>query len=51
LAVEFVVLRRRFLVKIRRGIAPQGVVREWLERIDLPGRVRLQFDADPYSFL
>jgi len=43
--------RRRFLVKTRRDIAPQGVVREWLERVDLPGTVRLQFDVDPYSFL
>ena len=43
--------RRRFLVKTRRDIAPQGVVKEWLERVDLPGTVRLQFDVDPYSFL
>jgi primosomal protein N' (replication factor Y) len=43
--------RRRFLVKTRRDIALQGVVREWLERVDLPGTVHLQFDVDPYSFL
>jgi len=26
-------------------------LRAWLERIGLPGSVRLQIDVDPYSFL
>ena len=43
--------RRRFLIRTRRDIAPQGVLRPWLAPIDLPGQVRLQVDIDPYSFL
>jgi primosomal protein N' (replication factor Y) len=27
------------------------LLRAWLERIGLPGSVRLQIDVDPYSFL
>jgi primosomal protein N' (replication factor Y) len=43
--------RRRFLLKCRRDIAPQGLIRDWLARVKLPGKVRLQVDIDPYSFL
>jgi primosomal protein N' (replication factor Y) len=43
--------RRRFLMKCRRDIAPQGLIRDWLGRVKLPGSVRLQVDIDPYSFL
>jgi primosomal protein N' (replication factor Y) len=43
--------RRRFLLKASRDIAVQPLVRTWLERIALPGSVRLQVDVDPYSFL
>jgi primosomal protein N' (replication factor Y) len=43
--------RRRFLLKTRRDIAPQGLVRKWLEGLRLPAPVRLQIDIDPYSFL
>jgi primosomal protein N' (replication factor Y) len=43
--------RRRFLMKCRRDIAPQGLIRDWLARVKLPGKVRLQVDIDPYSFL
>jgi primosomal protein N' (replication factor Y) len=43
--------RRRFLMKCRRDIAPQPLIRHWLSRIKLPGTVRLQIDIDPYSFL
>ena len=35
--------RRRFLLRTRRDIAPQGVLRR--------RQVRLQVDVDPYSFL
>ncbi|MEE8506942.1 MAG: primosomal protein N' [Kiloniellales bacterium] len=42
--------RCRFLLKTRRDIAPQGVLRAWLGPIKLPGKVRLQIDIDPYSF-
>jgi primosomal protein N' (replication factor Y) len=43
--------RRRFLLKTAREIAVQPLIRSWLERIGLPGSVRLQIDVDPYSFL
>jgi primosomal protein N' (replication factor Y) len=43
--------RRRFLLKCRREIAPQPLIRDWLARVKLPGPVRLQIDVDPYSFL
>jgi primosomal protein N' (replication factor Y) len=43
--------RRRFLMKCRRDIAPQPLIRHWLSQIKLPGTVRLQIDIDPYSFL
>jgi primosomal protein N' (replication factor Y) len=43
--------RRRFLLKCRRDIAPQPLLRQWLAPVKLPGSVRLQIDIDPYSFL
>jgi primosomal protein N' (replication factor Y) (superfamily II helicase) len=43
--------RRRFLVKARRGVNLQAVLREWLARVKLPSNVRLQVDVDPYSFM
>jgi len=43
--------RRRFLLKCRRDIAPQPLLRGWLAPLKLPGSVRLQIDIDPYSFL
>ena len=43
--------RRRFLLKCRRDIAPQPLLRDWLARVKLPGAVRLYVDIDPYSFL
>ncbi|MGH7074853.1 MAG: primosomal protein N', partial [Stellaceae bacterium] len=43
--------RRRFLVKARRGVKIQAVMKEWLVRVKLPSNVRAQVDIDPYSFL
>jgi primosomal protein N' (replication factor Y) len=43
--------RRRFLMKCRRDLAPQGLIRDWLARVKLPSAVRLEIDIDPYSFL
>ena len=43
--------RRRFLVKARRGINLQAVLRQWLARVKVAGNVRVQVDIDPYSFL
>lgn len=43
--------RIRFLLKTRRDIAPQGVLRAWLKGQKFPGDLRLQIDIDPYSFM
>jgi primosomal protein N' (replication factor Y) len=43
--------RRRFLLKAERDIAVQPVVRDWLASVPPAGRVRVQVDVDPYSFL
>src|SRR5215472_3025880 len=43
--------RRRFLLKCRRDIAPQPLLRTWLAKVKMPASLRLQVDVDPYSFL
>src|SRR5579885_267604 len=43
--------RRRFLVKARRDVHLQAVLRHWLARVRVAGTVRVQVDIDPYSFL
>ncbi len=43
--------RCRFLLKARREAAVPKLVRAWISRVKLPGKVRLQIDIDPYSFL
>ncbi len=42
--------RHRLLLKTRRNIAPQLLVKEWLGRVKMPPSVRVQVDVDPYSF-
>jgi primosomal protein N' (replication factor Y) len=43
--------RRRFLMKTKRNVHIQAVLREWLAKVKVPGNVRVQVDVDPYSFL
>src|SRR5713226_3754601 len=43
--------RRRFLLKTKRDVNIQAVLREWLAKVKPPGSVRVQADVDPYSFL
>ncbi len=43
--------RRRFLLKTRRDIPPQGIIKMWLEGLKTPSKIRLQIDINPYSFL
>jgi primosomal protein N' (replication factor Y) len=43
--------RRRLLLKARRAVAVQPIVRAWLERVEVPGNVRVQVDVDPVGFL
>jgi primosomal protein N' (replication factor Y) len=43
--------RRRFLVKAGRDVNIQTRIRAWLKATELPRKVRLQLDIDPYSFM
>ena len=43
--------RHRLLLKCRRDVAVQPLLREWLAKVEIPGNVRLQVDVDPVSFL
>jgi primosomal protein N' (replication factor Y) len=43
--------RRRLLLKCRRDIPVQPLLRDWLAKVEVPGNVRLQVDVDPVSFL
>ncbi len=43
--------RRRLLLKTRRDIAVQPILREWLARTKPPRGVRVDVDVDPVSFL
>ena len=43
--------RKRFLVKARRSVRIQQVMRDWLARVKLPSNARATVDIDPYSFL
>ena len=42
--------RRRFLVKTRRSVRIQAVMRQWLGRVKPASTARVQVDIDPYSF-
>lgn len=43
--------RRRLLLKTRRDIAVQPLLRDWLARVTVPNAVRVQVDVDPVGFL
>ncbi|MFN6955932.1 MAG: primosomal protein N' [Acetobacteraceae bacterium] len=43
--------RRRLLVKARREVPVQRLVREWLAKVPLSRDVRVQVDVDPVGFL
>ena len=43
--------RRRLLLRARREVAVQAVVRDWLAAVAVPGGVRVAVDVDPVSFL
>ncbi|MGC4106939.1 MAG: primosomal protein N' [Thermomicrobiales bacterium] len=43
--------RRRLLLRTRRDIAVQGLLRAWLAAVPVPARVRVDVDVDPVSFL
>jgi primosomal protein N' (replication factor Y) len=43
--------RRRLLLKARREVPVQKLLRDWLARVTLPNSVRVQVDVDPVGFL
>ncbi|MBE9604796.1 primosomal protein N' [Acetobacteraceae bacterium H6797] len=43
--------RRRLLLKARRDVPVQPVLREWLSRVQVPAHVKVQVDVDPVGFL
>jgi primosomal protein N' (replication factor Y) (superfamily II helicase) len=43
--------RRRFLVKADKDVNIQARIRAWLKATELPRKVRVQLDIDPYSFM
>ena len=43
--------RQRLLLKARKDITIQPLIRSWLNAVKLPPKVRVQVDVDPYSFL
>ncbi len=43
--------RRRLLLKTRRDIAVQPLLRTWLDSVPVRGNVRVDVDVDPVSFL
>ncbi|MDG6095549.1 primosomal protein N' [Acetobacter sp. AN02] len=43
--------RRRLLLRTRRHIAVQPVLRHWLSTVSLPSSVRVDIDVDPVSFM
>ncbi|MEX0923606.1 MAG: primosomal protein N' [Rhodovibrionaceae bacterium] len=43
--------RRRFLLRCRRELHIQTLLRRWLAGLRPPGAIRLQIDVDPYSFM
>ena len=43
--------RRRLLLKTRRDIAVQPLLRDWLDQVRVGGTARVDVDVDPVSFL
>jgi len=42
--------RYRLLLKTARHIKIQEIVRQWLQKVQIPSKVRVEIDIDPYSF-
>jgi primosomal protein N' (replication factor Y) (superfamily II helicase) len=43
--------RRRLLLKVRRDMAVQPILRTWLAAVKVPRGGRVDVDVDPISFL
>lgn len=42
--------RYRLLLKTAKNVKIQNVIRQWLQKVKIPGTVRVEVDIDPYSF-
>ncbi|MDB5366918.1 MAG: primosomal protein [Rhodospirillales bacterium] len=43
--------RRRLLLKARKDVPVQPLLRAWVDAVEIPSSIRVQIDVDPYSFL
>lgn len=43
--------RRRLLLKVRRNVAVQPILRQWLAAVKVPNGARVDVDVDPISFM
>ena len=43
--------RYRLLVKSIKSVLPQPLIRSWLEQLNVPSRIDIKVDIDPYNFL
>ena len=43
--------RRRLLLKVRRNVAVQPILRQWLATVKVPNGARVDVDVDPISFM
>lgn len=43
--------RRRLLLKVRKDVAVQPILRDWLARVKVPRGAKVDVDVDPISFL
>ena len=43
--------RRRFLLKARKNVNIQAIIRRWLSTAQIPRKIRVHVDIDPYTFL
>jgi primosomal protein N' (replication factor Y) (superfamily II helicase) len=43
--------RRRLLLKAERNISVQPLIRRWLSEANIPRKIKVRADIDPYSFL
>lgn len=43
--------RYRLLLKTAKNIKIQEVIKQWLQKINIPNNVRVEVDIDPYSFM
>jgi primosomal protein N' (replication factor Y) len=43
--------RRRLLLRARKELAVQPILRKWLSEVAIPRTVRVDIDVDPVSFM